>query len=134
VQVEHRGAGRAEHGPCGKPLHGARREQPDHRLGDHVQARGEQQRDERADQDGSATDLVREPADQQQRGEHADRVDRVDRGQHGRREVPGGRVVGVQRRRRGRGEQRQRDDPGDQDEVERRGESALGSKNGDGHG
>jgi hypothetical protein len=126
MQVEHRGAGRAERRAGGEPLHGTRREQPHHGLGDDVEARREQQRDQRPDQHRSTPDLVGEPPDQQQRGEHADRVDGVDRRQDGCREVPASRVVGVERRRRGRGEQRQRDDPGDQDEVEWRGESAHG--------
>ena len=46
------------------------------------------QRAERGEQHRPAADLVREPAREQQRGQHAERVRRVDQREHDRREAP----------------------------------------------
>ena len=109
MQVEQRRAGGAERRAGGEALDGARREQPGCRVGEREQDGCGDKPAKRDEQDRPAADVVGHAPDEQQAGQHPERVGRVDQGQRQRREVPQHAVGVIQRRRRDRGEQAEPD-------------------------
>ena len=103
LQVDEHGAERREGRAGREPLHDAGE-------GEHLDVAGDEEQDDRdrlADDRGAehrpAADVVRQRADDEQRGEQGERVDREDLGQRARREAPLLLVDRVQRRRHGGG-------------------------------
>jgi hypothetical protein len=109
VQVEHRRTRGAEREPGGDPLDTARDEQPGDRVGEHEQHRRAEQRAQGDEQHRAPADLVGDTPGQKQRGKYADGVDREHEREDERREAPFLAVDAVQRRGRGRREQREPD-------------------------
>ena len=110
VKVEQRGAGRCERQAGGEALQPAGHEQPDDRLGEHVEDGRHEQRAERGEQHRPAADLVGQATGEHERREDAECVRGVDQRQDGRREAPELAVGPIQRGRSDRREQRQSDD------------------------
>ena len=132
MEVEERGAGRAQREAGREALDAAGDEEPDHGVGDHEDDGRAHERRERGQQDGPPADLVGDPAREDQGREDAERVGRVDERQDDGREAPERAIGAVQRRRRARGEEREPDDRGDERERDTGREgAAVGGGGGD---
>lgn len=110
VQIDERRSGRTQQQPGRETLQRARDVEPVEASRDHEDRLGADQREQRAHDHGATSDQVGEPAGQEQREQHADRVDRVHLGHGERREAPLGCVDRVERRRCRRRHQREHDE------------------------
>jgi hypothetical protein len=78
MQVEQRRARRGERQARRESLQTAAHEEPDDRVGQHEEHRGQHQRPERNQQHGAATDLVGDAPREQEGSEYAECVSGVD--------------------------------------------------------
>ena len=112
MQVEERGARRAQRGAGREALEAAGDEQPGGGVGEHEEHGRRHQDAQRGEQDRPAADLVGDASGEQQGCEHAEGVGRVDQRQRQRREVPERAVGAVERRGCDRREQAEADHGG----------------------